>query len=264
MRMKSESGLPLDMQGISVTFRQRDGAQLQVLRDVSLHVGGGEFMSVVGPSGCGKTTLLRVADGLLKPDTGSVRLGGTAITKPSPHAGFVFQDDLLLPWRTVLANVLFPIELKHAITSADRGAALELLGIVGLERFGQSFPHQLSGGMRQRVNLARALVGDPALLLLDEPFASLDAQTREILQEELLRIWAQFGKTVIFITHQIEEAVYLGDRVVVMGSNPGHIRRTIDIQLDRPRPLSIKRSAEVGAYVQEIWELIADEVRRAS
>lgn len=257
----SEFGLPLELEGVSVTFPQHQGLPLEVLKDLNLTVGGAEFLCVVGPSGCGKTTLLRVAHGLLRPDSGNVRLGGINITAPSPHAGFVFQDDLLLPWRTVLANALLPIEFRRRVTEADRTAAIDLLETVGLGRFVHSYPHHLSGGMRQRVNLARSLVTNPALLLLDEPFASLDAQTREILQEELLRIWSKFRKTVVFITHQIEEAVYLADRVVVMGSHPGRIKQVIPIDFPRPRPLEIKRSTEMGAYVQQAWDLIADEVR---
>jgi NitT/TauT family transport system ATP-binding protein len=250
----------LDVRDVGVSYAQRDGTTLSVLDDINLAIPRGEFVSVVGPSGCGKTTLLRVVAGLIPTESGTVELAGQFVDGPSRRTGFVFQDDLLLPWRTVIGNVLLPLELRRNVNQETRSFANELLELVGLERFAQSYPHQLSGGMRQRVNLARALVINPEVLLMDEPFAALDAQTRELLQVELLRIWTSFQKTVVFITHQIEEAVFLSDRVVVMGTAPGRVEDVVSIELGRPRSLSVKRSPEAGAYVERIWSHIASGV----
>ncbi len=263
-RVGDARGLGLDLLGISLAYPRRDGGELLVLDEVSLHVGPGEFVSVVGASGCGKTTLLRIANGLARPDRGEVRVGGQLLRGPSPRQAFVFQEDLLLPWRSVLANVLFPLELRRAASREARQRAMRLLRTVGLTGFERSYPHELSVGMRQRVNLARALVVEPDVLLLDEPFASLDAQTREILQDELLRLWDMDRKTVLFVTHQIDEAVYLSDRVVVLSSRPARVREVVEVALPRPRKLSVKRSGALGAYVEYIWGLIADDARRAA
>jgi NitT/TauT family transport system ATP-binding protein len=257
-------GLGLDLRGVSLAYPHRAGGDLLVLDDVSLHVAPGEFVSVVGASGCGKTTLLRIANGLLRPDRGEVRIDGQLLLGPSPRQAFVFQEDLLLPWRSVLANVLFPLELRQAAGRAARDRARRLLQTVGLAGFERSYPHELSVGMRQRVNLARALVVEPGVLLLDEPFAALDAQTREILQDELRRLWDMDRKTVLFVTHQIDEAVYLSDRVVVLSSRPGRVREIVEIDLPHPRELAVKRSGRLGGYVQHIWGLIADDARRAA
>ena len=234
---------------------------LHALQDIDLAVGRGEFISVVGPSGCGKTTFLRIVAGLEQASAGEVRLDGRAVHSPGTDRGFVFQTDSLLPWRTVFANAIIGREVAGRVGEAERRRTMELLKLVGLEGFEHYHPRQLSGGMRQRVNLARALAIDPEILLMDEPFSSLDAQTREIMQTELLRIWEEGRKTVLFVTHQIDEAVFLSDRVLVLARRPGRIQETVEIALPRPRSLTIKRTAEFVAYVDHIWRLIEDDVR---
>ncbi len=236
---------------------------LQVLQDVSLEIADGEFVSIVGPSGCGKTTFLRLVHGLLPADSGEVRVDGKAVKGPDASRGFVFQADSLLPWRSVWDNVFVGLEVNGRTATADRGRVDTLLKLVGLERFGRYYPRQLSGGMRQRANLARALAVDPQLLLMDEPFAALDAQTREIMQSELLRIWSTARKTVLFITHQIDEAIFLADRVVVMSARPGRIKAIFDIDIPRPRTLHLKREPIFLKYLDEIWTLIEEEVRKS-
>jgi NitT/TauT family transport system ATP-binding protein len=236
---------------------------LEALRDISLSVAGGEFIALVGPSGCGKTTLLRIVAGLAQASSGTVRLDGRIVTEPQPDRGFVFQSDNLLPWRTVLANAMIGPEIGGKTGPETRRRIVDLLKLVGLAGFEHYFPRQLSGGMRQRVNLARALAVDPEILLMDEPFSALDAQTREIMQTELLRIWEEGRKTVLFVTHQIDEAVYLADRVVVLGRRPGRIHEIVEIGLPRPRPLSVKRTPDFVAYVDRIWRLIEEDVRES-
>jgi NitT/TauT family transport system ATP-binding protein len=237
---------------------------LEALRDIDLAVERGEFISVVGPSGCGKTTFLRIVAGLEHATAGDVVLDGRVVRKPGTDRGFVFQNDSLLPWRTVFANAVIGRELAGSLSAADRKRTMELLKLVGLEGFESYHPRQLSGGMRQRVNLARALAIDPQILLMDEPFAALDAQTREIMQAELLRIWERGQKTVLFVTHQIDEAVFLSDRVLVFARRPGRIQEEVKIALPRPRNLAIKRTPEFVALVDRIWRMIEDDVRAAA
>jgi len=234
---------------------------LQALHDINVAVERGEFISVVGPSGCGKTTFLRIVAGLEPASVGEVLLEGRAVHAPGTDRGFVFQTDNLLPWRTVYANAIIGRELAGRVGAAERRRTIELLKLVGLEGFEHYHPRQLSGGMRQRVNLARALAIDPEILLMDEPFSSLDAQTREIMQTELMRIWEKGRKTVLFVTHQIDEAVFLSDRVLVFARRPGRLRETVAITLARPRGLAIKRATEFVRYVDHIWRLIEDDVR---
>jgi NitT/TauT family transport system ATP-binding protein len=234
---------------------------LQVLRGIDLAVGRGEFIALVGPSGCGKTTFLRIVAGLETASTGQVLLEGRIVNAPGGDRGFVFQSDNLLPWRTVFANAIIGREIAGQVGPAERARTMELLKLVGLEGFEGYHPRQLSGGMRQRVNLARALAIDPEILLMDEPFSSLDAQTREIMQTELMRIWEEGRKTVLFVTHQIDEAVFLSDRVLVFARRPGRVRENVTINLPRPRALAIKRTAEFVQYVDHIWRLIEDDVR---
>jgi NitT/TauT family transport system ATP-binding protein len=234
---------------------------LIALDDINLAVERGEFISVVGPSGCGKTTFLRIVAGLETASTGEVLLDGRALRGPGSDRGFVFQNDNLLPWRTVYSNAIIGREVAGRVGPAERAHTLELLKLVGLEGFENYHPRQLSGGMRQRVNLARALAIDPEILLMDEPFSSLDAQTREIMQTELLRIWEDGRKTVLFVTHQIDEAVFLSDRVLVFARRPGRLLENVSIDLPRPRALAIKRTPEFVAYVDRIWRLIEDDVR---
>jgi NitT/TauT family transport system ATP-binding protein len=252
----------LELRGVSMIYEQR-GKRFEALRDVSLQVDGGEFISIVGASGCGKTTLLRIVDGLKAPSRGQVWVDGKPVQKPGPDRGFVFQQDALFPWRTVLDNVIFGLEVQGKSKKEARARADGLVGLVGLSGFEQHFPHELSGGMRQRANLARALTIDPDILLMDEPFASLDAQTREIMQAELLRIWRSNRKTVLFVTHQIDEAVFLADRVVVMTSRPGQVKAVLDVKIDRPRDLSVKRTPAFLDLVDQIWKMIEEEVKAA-
>jgi NitT/TauT family transport system ATP-binding protein len=234
---------------------------LQVLRSINLAVERGEFISVVGPSGCGKTTFLRIVAGLETATSGKVLIDGRTVRGPGADRGFVFQSDNLLPWRSVFANAIIGREIAGQVGAADRRRTMELLKLVGLEGFEHYHPRQLSGGMRQRVNLARALAIDPQILLMDEPFSSLDAQTREIMQTELMRIWEEGRKTVLFVTHQIDEAVFLSDRVLVFARRPGRLRETVAIALARPRSLALKRTTEFVGYVDHIWRLIEDDVR---
>jgi NitT/TauT family transport system ATP-binding protein len=220
-------------------------------------------VSIVGASGCGKTTLLRIVDGLVAPTRGAIRVDGQPVSGPGPDRGFVFQQDALFPWRTVLDNVVFGLEVQGRAKRETRERANGFLQLVGLTGFEHLFPHELSGGMRQRANLARALTIDPDVLLMDEPFASLDAQTREIMQSELLRIWRSNKKTVLFVTHQIDEAVYLSDRVVVMTSRPGRVKSILEVDIPRPRDLSVKRTPRFLELVDEIWKMIEEEVKAA-
>ena len=252
----------LELRNISMQFSRR-GQTFEALRDVSLQVETGEFISIVGASGCGKTTLLRIVDGLRPPTRGEVWVDGRPVDRPGPDRGFVFQQDGLFPWRTVLDNVIFGLEVQGKSKGDARKRADTLIRLVGLNGFEQHFPHELSGGMRQRANLARALTIDPDVLLMDEPFASLDAQTREIMQSELLRIWRSNRKTVLFVTHQIDEAVYLADRVVVMTSRPGQVKAVVDVDIPRPRDLSVKRTPRFLELVDEIWKMIEEEVKAA-
>ena len=248
----------LEITGLSKWF----GA-LEALRNVDVAVERGEFISVVGPSGCGKTTFLRMVAGLEPATSGTILLDGNTLTGPGSNRGFVFQNDSLLPWRTVLANALIGPEVAGQVGDTEKKRTLDLLKLVGLGGFESYFPRQLSGGMRQRVNLARALAIDPDVLLMDEPFASLDAQTREIMQTELLRIWEQGRKTVLFVTHQIDEAVFLSDRVLVFARRPGRLQETVEVKLARPRTLAIKRTPEFIGYVDHIWKMIEHDVRAA-
>ncbi len=248
----------LEITGLSKWF-----GELEALRAIDAAVEQAEFISVVGPSGCGKTTFLRMVAGLEPASSGTILLDGQPLRGPGNNRGFVFQNDSLLPWRTVLGNALIGPEVAGAVGEKERSRTLALLKLVGLGGFEQYYPRQLSGGMRQRVNLARALAIDPDVLLMDEPFASLDAQTREIMQTELLRIWEQGRKTVLFVTHQIDEAVFLSDRVLVFARRPGRLQESIEIKLPRPRDLAIKRTPDFIAYVDRIWTMIEHDVRAA-
>ncbi|WP_332692657.1 ABC transporter ATP-binding protein [Devosia sp.] len=225
----------IDLRGVGVSFRSaRLKQEIVALKDINLSVPDGLFVSVLGPSGCGKTTLLRLVDGLLKPQHGSIRVHGES-PKPGPGMGFVFQSFRLIPWLTVEANVEFPLgEQGHSREERAR-MAREQLETVGLTRFKDAYPDELSGGMKQRVAIARALVTKPRVLLMDEPFASIDAQTRELMQMELMRLWSQQQSTVLFVTHSVDEAIILSDRIVLMGPRPGRIVETLDVDLDRPR-----------------------------
>lgn len=255
----------LEVRGLSKSFiQERNGfrRETEVLRSIDLSVAAGEFVSFLGASGCGKTTFLRMVDGLIPPSAGEILLNGRLVTVPGPDRAFVFQDDSLLPWRTVQGNVMLGLEAQRVKHAEAMTRAQEQIALVGLQEFATFYPHELSGGMRQRVNLARALAIDPEVLLMDEPFASLDSQTREVMQGELLRIWGAKQKTVLFVTHQIEEAVYLSDRIIVLSSRPGQIKEVVEIELPRPRSLSVKRTAPFVAIAEHIWRLIEKDVKR--
>jgi NitT/TauT family transport system ATP-binding protein len=242
--------------------RQRFGDMLLAVDDVSLQVEDCEFVAIVGPSGCGKTTLLNAIDGLLPLTSGSLTLDGRVIAGPGRDRAMVFQQPSLLPWRTVLSNVAYGLEIQRLSKAEARRRAARFVELVGLKGFAESYPLELSGGMQQRVNLARALAMDPEILLLDEPFAALDAQTRETMQHELLRVWNETRKTAIFITHDIVEAVYLADRVFVLSARPGRLKETITVDLERPRDLRIKLDPRFVAIQTRIWESIREEAAR--
>jgi NitT/TauT family transport system ATP-binding protein len=249
----------IELRNVSLTF-QRGESSLEVLRDISLTVQPGEFVCIVGPSGSGKTTLLRLLDGLLAPTSGEILIGGKAVRGPGPDRGFVFQSDRLLPWRTVLDNIAFSLEARGVGKKQARDRAHELVRVTGLDGFEGHYPFEISGGMRQRVNLARALAPEPAILLMDEPFAALDAQTREVMQLELTTIWSKDRRTVVFVTHQLDEAVYLADRVVVLGSRPGRLREVVVVDVPRPRTLETKRGPRFVELVDQMWLMIRDQV----
>ena len=249
------------MAKLALTGLTKRFGDLEVLHEINIAIERGAFISLVGPSGCGKTTLLRIVAGLEPASAGAVLLNGRTVRAPGGDRGFVFQSDNLLPWRTVFDNAIIGPEIAGRAGAAEKDRIRHLLHLVGLKGFENYFPRQLSGGMRQRVNLARALAIDPDILLMDEQFSALDAQTREIMQTELMRVWEEGRKTVLFVTHQIDEAVFLSDRVLVLARRPGRIREDIDIALSRPRALAIKRASEFVAYVDRIWRLIEDDVR---
>ncbi len=238
----------------------RSGVYNAACRDLSFEVRNNEFVAIVGPSGCGKTTFLSAVAGLQPVSAGKLHLNGKQIKGPGLDRSLVFQHASLFPWRTVTGNVEFALQAQRKLTDVGRRRTRELLDLVGLAGKGQMYPRELSGGMMQRVNLARALVTDPELLLLDEPFAALDAQTREVMQEELMRVWqadeVHEGKTALFITHDVPEAVFLADRVIVFSAGPAHVVESVDIDLPRPRRPSVKRAPEALAYVDYILDLV--------
>jgi NitT/TauT family transport system ATP-binding protein len=238
--------------------REAEDRILSVLGDVTFDVRQGEVVSLIGESGCGKTTLLKIIQGLIRMDGGIVLVDGVTVTRPGRDRGFVFQHASLLPWRNALHNVEFGLELQGIPAAERTQRARKLLGLVGLERAADQYPHQLSGGMQQRIGLARALAIDPAILLMDEPFSALDAQTREVLQAELLRIHAETAKTTLFVTHDLDEAIYLSDRVVVLAARPGRVVEEIDIRFAHPRPeLPELRGNPVFQEIRaHIWSLI--------
>ena len=241
---------------------QQESRFLEVLRGVSLEIEEGEFACILGPSGCGKTTFLNIVAGLACTSSGIIQIDGAPIKGPGPDRAMVFQQPSLLPWRTVLGNVLYGMELsgRYRRKRDERNERARMyIELVGLTGFENSYPAQLSGGMQQRVNLARALATDPAMLLMDEPFGALDALTRESMQFELLRIWQEARKTVLFITHDIGEAIYLADRVFVFSKRPGSVKETVPVELARPRSLEMKRTPEFTGYEDHLWRLIQDE-----
>lgn len=240
------------IKGLHKSYASKKDGMIDALKDVNLQIAEGEFVALVGPSGCGKTTLLKILAGLVDDFAGTVTLNDVAVTRPSAEVGFVFQEPTLLPWRTILQNILLPVELMHLDKKHYRDRALMLMETVGLKGFENKLPNELSGGMRQRAGICRALIRDPKVLLMDEPFGALDAMTRELLNSELQNIWIKSQKTVLFVTHSIPEAVFLADKVVVMSARPGHIEEIVDVKLDRPRELQELTDKKVGKILEQI------------
>lgn len=249
----------LELRGVGKAFLRGDHAVV-ALEDVDLDVAPGEFVTILGPSGCGKSTLLHLVGGFDEPTLGEVRADGAVVTGPGRERGMVFQQATLFPWRTIEANVAWPIEVTGTGRRAARTRARELLELVGLADFGRSYPAELSGGMRQRAAIARTLAMEPRVLLMDEPFGALDAQTRELMQDELNRLWQESDLTVLFVTHDITEAVYLGDRVVVMSARPGRIIEDCPVTLARPRSAGVRSTIEFTAIRERLWGLIRAEI----
>jgi len=243
----------IDVRSLSITYRTRTGAEIRALDDVALQVPEREFCVIVGPSGCGKSTLLKVLAGLIAPTSGTCRIGDAPVTGPRKDIGFVFQNPTLLPWASVLDNVLLPLKVqRQTIDARAVERARELLAMVDLARFARAYPKELSGGMQQRVGLARALMHDPDILLMDEPFGALDALTREDMNLQLQSIWMKTRKTVLFVTHSISEAVVLADKIVVMSPSPGRIATTLDVDMPRLRDFSATSTPEFAALNDEI------------
>ena len=252
----------LVLEGVEKRFG-RKGAEVEAVRSFSLEVASGEFVSIVGPSGCGKTTMLHIVGGFELPSAGKVRLDSRPITGPGPDRGILFQESTLFDWLTVEQNVAWPLDVQGIEGKLRRERVGELLELVQLSAFRRHYPTELSGGMRQRAALARLLAQDPRILLMDEPFGALDAQTRELMQELLEQIWRRSRKTVLFVTHDIDEAIYLGTRVVVFTARPGQLKKDVPIALESPRSIEIKKSPAYHEYRNRVWDLLRTEVLRA-
>ncbi len=251
----------LEIQDISVEYViQRTQQRILAIQEISFVVEDGEFVVIVGPSGCGKTTLLNVMAGLQPLKSGRVLLDGNLIEAPGHNQAMVFQSAALMPWRTVMGNVIYGLELQNYGYAEASARAQRYIDLVGLHGFEESFPRELSGGMQQRANLARALTVEPGLLLLDEPLSALDAQTREYMQVELQRIWLQTRNAAVYVTHQINEAIYLADKVIVMSARPGRIKEIVPVEFPRPRFLHIKRQTKFNILEEHIWNLLQVEV----
>jgi NitT/TauT family transport system ATP-binding protein len=256
----------LSISNIQKSFRIRKKGrehEFLALGGIDLEIGAQEFVSVIGPSGSGKTTLLKIVAGLIKPDAGEIRIGDKVVTGPGSDRAVVFQGFGLFPWKTVLENVKFPLTIRGEADATANEKAHRFIEKVGLAGFEDAHPHQLSGGMQQRVGLARALTADPQILLMDEPFGAIDAQTHELMQEELMRLWADTKKSVMFITHDLDEAVTLADRVVVLTGQPGTVQKIVDVPLPRPRHEYDPRSRpEFGQVRHEIWSMLREGLLR--
>ncbi|MFW2487263.1 ABC transporter ATP-binding protein [Clostridium chromiireducens] len=261
-----ESKIVLDNLSQIYYVRDKESSEkekFQALKDFSLSIGKGEFIAIVGPSGCGKSTLLDIISGIVKAESGSISIDGKVVNGPALDRGFVMQGYALFPWRTIRKNVEFGLELKKVPKKERNKISDEFIELIGLKGFENRYPHELSGGMKQRVAIARSLAYDPEVLLMDEPFAAVDAQTRETLQDELMRIWDKTNKTIIFVTHSIEEAVLLADRVVVMTKNPGTIKEIVDIDLPRPRTNSDMRVCDdYNLITNKIYEYLHNKVEK--
>ena len=249
----------LEIRNLTKTFSTEEG-EMGALEDINIEVTPAEFLCIIGPSGCGKTTLLRMVAGLDHPSSGEIILDGKEVKGPSPDRGMVFQEFSLFPWRTVLKNVEFGLEIKGVGGKARGEIAEKYIELVGLQGFENHYPYELSGGMKQRVAIARALATEPAILLMDEPFGSVDAQTRNVLQEELLEIWKRTKKTILFVTHSVDEAVYLADRVAVMSARPGCLVKCLAVNIPRPRK---RTSVEANEFREKLLMLLSLERSKA-
>ena len=247
----------IEARDISKSFTVNDD-HIEVLRNISLAVRPNEFLVILGPGQCGKTTLINCLSGIITPDSGGVFLNGDNVTEPGPARGVVFQQYALFPWKTVLDNVAFGLTVRGVSKQARHEAAQRYIDLVGLQGFEKSFPHQLSGGMRQRVSIARAYASDPEVLFMDEPFSALDAQTRYAMEKDILRITEQEKKTIVFITNNVEEAIFLGDRIVLMTSLPGRIKREFPVEMPKPRDYTDERFLELRLAISEDTELVLD------
>jgi len=256
-----KGGRKVKLKAINVTKVFEEGnRRVMALQDFSLEVRENEFTVIVGPSGCGKSTFLYLVAGFEKPTKGEIFLDGKLITKPGPDRGFVFQEPTLYPWKTVLGNIMFGLEITGVPKEEAKKRAMRLIKMVGLKGFENAYPHTLSGGMKQRVGIARALAYDPEILLMDEPFGALDAQTRKVMQRELTRIWEQTKKTVLFVTHSVIEAVYLADTIVVMTARPGRIKGIIEVNLPRPRSYTDEKYLAIR---EKVLNLLEEEVTKS-
>lgn len=249
----------ISIEDLSLVYSPRRRKDVVALTDFNLEVEKGLFLSLVGPSGCGKSTLLRIISGLMRPSSGQVLLSGQKVTGPGHDRAMVFQEFALMPWRTVMRNIEMGLEFRGVPIDERRKIAARHVELVGLNGFEDHFPHELSGGMRQRVGLARALAVDPDILLMDEPFAAVDSQTRDLMQTELLRIWEERRKTVIFVTHSIEEAVFLSDKVAMLSARPAKVVDIVDIDLPRPREYEIRMDPRFAKIRLDIWQRLKDE-----
>ena len=251
----------LEVSGLTKTFTRGQGEVVPVLDHVSFAVADLEFVAIVGPSGCGKSTLLRIVNGLIPADSGAISIDGVAVSGPGHGLGMVFQSFDLFPWRTAIGNVEFGMEMMDVPRRECRERAQGWMERVGLTGFEQAYPHELSGGMQQRVGIARALAIEPSVLLMDEPFGALDVQTRDLLQDELLAIWQRERKTVLFVTHSIEEAIYLADRIVLLTPRPARVERVLDVPFGRPRTEDVKSDPTFVELRREIWQSLKQGVR---
>lgn len=249
----------ISIENLSLVYSPRRRKDVVALTDFNLEVEKGVFLSLVGPSGCGKSTLLRIISGLMQPSSGKVLLSGQKVAGPGHDRAMVFQEFALMPWRTVMRNIEMGLEFRGVPKDERRKIATRHVKLVGLQGFEDHFPHELSGGMRQRVGLARALAVDPDILLMDEPFAAIDSQTRDLMQTELLRIWEERRKTVIFVTHSIEEAVFLSDKVAMLSARPAKVVDIVDIDLPRPRDYEIRMDPRFAKIRLDIWQRLKDE-----
>jgi NitT/TauT family transport system ATP-binding protein len=256
------SAIALEVAGLRKSY-SKNGQPLQILDVERFAAREGEFITVIGPSGCGKSTFLHIMGGFIPAEAGSIRVYGTEVKGPGPDRGMMFQEFALFPWKTVAGNVAWGLEAQGAPRAQIDQVVAKYLEMTGLADFRNHYPAELSGGMKQRVALARVLAFDPKVLLMDEPFGALDAQTRETMQEEVTRLWERTKKTIVFVTHDIEEAVYLGDRVVVLSARPGRIKEEVKIELPRPRGLEIKKSMQCHEYRNHVWDMIRSESQRA-